>query len=159
MIWQCLMLAVHLPAAGRFARPDSTPVLAATGAFFALSVRDISASTKWYSEKLGLQIVMQAPKRDNALVTVLAGGGLTVELIQHDEAEPLSAAAPGRKGALFVHGFFKVGVVVANFGEALAALQARRIEIAVGPFPAREGQPANVIIKDNAGNLIQIVAQ
>jgi hypothetical protein len=60
--------------------------------------------SRWYSEKLGLKVVMRVPKTDKAAVTVLEGGGLIVELIQHDDALPLN----------------------------------------------------NVIIKDNAGNLIQV---
>ncbi len=161
MICSCLLLAVLIqaPAATQSGQPDSTRVLAVTGAFFALSVADISASARWYSETLGLRVVMQAPKHDNAAATVLRGGGLTVELVHHDEARPFSGAAPGTKGPLFVHGIFKVGVVVDNYAEALATLRARHVEIAVGPFPARGDQPANVIIKDNAGNLIQIVAK
>ncbi len=161
MIRLCLLLAavVPIPAVAGPCQPDSTRVLAATGAFFALSVADIAASARWYSEKLGLQVVMQAPKQGNAEATVLQGGGLTVELIQHDDARPLRVAAPDAKGALFVHGVFKVGVVVENYAEALATLRARQVEIAMGPFPARGDQPANLIIKDNAGNLIQILAK
>jgi hypothetical protein len=55
-----------------------------------------------------------------------------------------------------VHGFFKAGIVVDDFDKTLSALKARGVEIAIGPFPARGDQRANVIVKDNAGNLIQI---
>jgi hypothetical protein len=34
-------------------------------------------------------------------------------------------------------------------------LRARRAEIVIGSFPARNRQRADVIVKDNAGNLIQ----
>src|SRR5262245_33281615 len=53
-----------------------------SGAFFALSVADVKASADWYVTKLGLKIVMQPPKTDQSTVIVLAGGGLTVELLQ-----------------------------------------------------------------------------
>lgn len=161
MIWLCLFLAAiaATPALAQSSQPDSNRVLAVTGAFFALSVADIDASTRWYSEKLGLRVVMQAPKQGSAAATVLKAGGLTVELIQHDDAKPFRVAAPETKGPLFVHGVFKVGVVVDNYAEVLEILRARSVEIAMGPFPAREDQPANVIIKDNAGNLIQILAK
>ncbi|HKE31186.1 MAG TPA: VOC family protein, partial [Candidatus Angelobacter sp.] len=130
-------------------------VLGATGAFFALYVADIEASTRWYSEKLGLKIVMQDPRRDKAAVTVLEGGGLIVELIQHDDAVPLSKAG-GAKDNPLVHGMFKAGVIVDDFDKALAMIKARNIPIAFGPFPARLNQRANAIIRDNAGNLIQV---
>jgi catechol 2,3-dioxygenase-like lactoylglutathione lyase family enzyme len=148
----------RLPPAHRrsFAAPWSEPVLTtASGAFWALSVADIAASTKWYSEKLGLRVTMQMPKQGTVAVAVLGGGGLTVELIQHDEAMPLGRAAPAVKDPQFVHGVFKVGVVVDDYDATLAALRARGVEIAYGPFPARAGQRANVIVRDNAGTLIQ----
>ena len=130
-------------------------VLGATGAFFALYVADIEASTRWYSEKLGLKVVMQDPKRDKAAVTVLEGGGLIVELIQHDDAAPLSRAAEAKDNPL-VHGMFKAGVIVDDFDKTLAAIKARNIPIVFGPFPARPNHRANAIIRDNAGNLIQV---
>jgi len=43
-----------------------------------------------------------------------------------------------------------------DFDGAVARLKARGVEIAFGPCPAREGQRANVLIRDNAGNLIQL---
>lgn len=153
----CLLVWLTLLPIVREQAPRSTepPSIAASGAFFALSVADIDASSKWYSEKLGLKVVMQSPKRDHAAVTVLEGGGLIVELIQHDDALPLGKAAPAVKGNLLVHGVFKAGVIVDDFDKTLAMLRARGAEIFIGPFPARPNQRANVIIKDNAGNLIQ----
>jgi len=55
-----------------------------------------------------------------------------------------------------LHGFFKAGFFVHDFGGAVTQLRARGVEIVVGPFPQRDDQKANVIIRDNAGNLIQI---
>src|ERR1700741_1463778 len=101
---------------------------AAGGTFFALSVADLRASTKWYSEKLGLGVVMEVPKKDGATVTVLEGGGLIGELIQLDAAVPLRRAAPRATGAQSVHGIFKVGLVVEEFDQTVAALRARGIE-------------------------------
>jgi len=154
----CLLLWLTLPPLvwEQSARPiTEPPLLAATGAFFALYVADIEASAKWYSEKLGLKVVMQAPKMDKAAVTVLEGGGLIVELIQHDDAAPLSKAAAAKDNPL-VHGMFKAGVIVDDFDKALAMLKARNVPIAFGPFPAGPNQRANAIIRDNAGNLIQV---
>ena len=53
------------------------------------------------------------------------------------------------------HGIFKAGVIVEDFDRMLAALKARQLEIAYGPYPARANQRANVIVRDNAGNLLQ----
>ena len=133
----------------------SGPVFTTTGAFFALSVPDLDASIRWYSEKLGLSVVMRPPREEKSEVAVLEGNGLTVELLRMTDAVPLSRAAPGLSANYLVHGFFKAGIVVDDFDRTLETLRARGVEIAIGPFPARPGQRANVIVRDNGGNLIQ----
>ena len=149
-----ILLAFSL-AALVTAESASAEGIGASGAFFALSVADVDASAKWYSEKLGLTVTMRQPNTNGAAVTVLEGDGLIVELIRHPDAKPLSAVAPQLKEPLNVHGIFKVGVIVSDFDKTLATLQARKVDVAFGPYPARPGQRANVIVRDNAGNLIQ----
>jgi lactoylglutathione lyase/glyoxylase I family protein len=130
-------------------------VFSTTGAFFALSVPDLEASVRWYSEKLELKVIMRPPPEERAQVAVLEGNGLIVELLQLADALPLSRAAPNVTADYLVHGYFKAGLVVNDFDHTLEMLRARGVEIAMGPFPARQGQRANVIVRDNAGNLIQ----
>jgi catechol 2,3-dioxygenase-like lactoylglutathione lyase family enzyme len=158
----CLLLSLVLPVVAG-TRSDDAPAddrsLSATGAFFALSVADIEASVRWYSEKLGLKVTMRSPKTNGASAIVLEGGGLIVELVQHDAAQPLQKVAPAVHENFHVHGVFKAGVIVSHFEETLAMLKARNVEIAFGPYPARPDQRANVIVKDNAGNLIQFFEQ
>lgn len=136
-----------------------TPAPNTTGAFFALSVADVKASALWYTDKLGLKSTMENPKRDGVAVIVLEGevGGtkLIVELIQRDNAQPLAKATAGITDPIRVHGIFKAGVIVEDFDKTLAAFKARQVEIAFGPYPARANQRANVIVRDNAGNLLQ----
>lgn len=155
----CLLMCVALSAGAQTPPSNSAtqaPVITATGTFFALSVADANASAKWYSEKLGLKEVMHVPKQDKAAVIVLEGPGLIVELIQDDDAVPLSKAAPAVKSNILVHGLVKAGVIVADYDRTLVTLKARNVKIAYGPYPARANQRANVIIEDNAGNLIQL---
>ena len=133
------------------------PIVTASGAFFGLSVADVQASSRWYSEKLGLHVVMQLPKRDKVAVVVLEGGGLMVELIQNDDAVPLRQVAA--KDNTLVHGIFKAGAVIADFDRTVATLRERGVEVAYGPYPAKADQRANIIIRDNAGNLIQLFGQ
>lgn len=132
-------------------------VIVTKGAFLALSVADIKASTKWYEEKLGLKVTMQTPKQDGNQATVLEGGGLMVELIQRDSAQSLETATGGKvKNNTLIYGVFKAGMVVDDFEKTLAELKARGVEIVIGPFAAKDNIPANVIVRDNAGNLIQV---
>jgi len=125
------------------------PFKALTGAFLAVSVQNIAESTRWYSEKLGLSVVFEA--HDGIDVTVLEGGGLLVELMRDPSAQPPNVSRPE-----LAHGIFKAGFFVKDFESTVKELPARGVPIAFGPFPAHDNQRANLIIRDNAGNLIQI---
>jgi catechol 2,3-dioxygenase-like lactoylglutathione lyase family enzyme len=134
----------------------TSPPFTTTGAFFGVSVADLEMSSRWYQEKFGLRVVMQPTGTAEARATVLEGGGLTVELMQHSKARPLRTAAPGVQANYEVHGIFKAGIFVDDFDRTMAELRRRGVEIAIGPFPKRDGQPANAIVKDNAGNYLQL---
>lgn len=157
LLWFVLPLFADVQSA-KADKATSEPPFTVTGAFFALSVADLESSAKWYSEKFGLKVVMQAPKTKTvrSAVIVLAGGGLLVELIQTDEAMPGSKAASSAKASHPIHGITKSGLIVDNFDETLALLRARNVPILMGPFPAHDSTGLkNFIIKDNDENLIQ----
>ena len=134
---------------------NDTTYFKATGAFFALSVKDLEASSKWYSEKLGLKVTTKLPKQGKTSVAILEGGSLIVELIQNDDALALNVVAPSVTDNILVHGIFKAGVIVDDLDKLVAVFKQRGVEIAFGPFPSRPDQRSNVIIRDNSGNLIQ----
>ncbi len=153
----CLLGLLALPGIAA-ASPDSNSslkdaVLRTEGAFFALSVPNLAASAAWYRDKLGLGVVMEVPPQGGTAVTVLEGGGLVVELLQ------LAGSRPPAGEPQFTHGFFKAGVIVKDLDSTLARLCERGVEIAFGPFPASDTQRANVIVRDNAGNLIQFFGE
>src|SRR5262245_27851091 len=156
VIWASMSMAsLGQVLAGTPTAAPGSPVMEASDAFFALSVADARATAKWYGEKLGLSVVQDLPKQGKAFAIILEGGGLIVELIQDDDARPLSAVAPGVSERIGVHGLVKAGAVVSDFEKTLAMLRQRNVAIAYGPYPARAGQRANVIVRDYEGNLIQ----
>ncbi|HEX7878637.1 MAG TPA: VOC family protein [Candidatus Eisenbacteria bacterium] len=148
-----LLMAAPVDAQSPKGRTPWKPV---EGAFFALSVPDIVASSRWYQDKLGLEVVLEIPVQNGTAVTILEGGGLTVELLQHATARPISSACPGVTDPQMIHGFVKAGFVVKDFDGVLAELRSRGVEVAYGPFPASDIQKANVILRDNSGNLVQL---
>ena len=156
-----LLVLCALPALAQSptARPTTEPLAVTRGAFFAVSVADLDASAKWYAEKLGLTVVMRPPKLEKSAVVVLEGGGLIVELLQHDDAQPLRTAAPSITADYLVHGVFKAGIIVDDLQQTLATLKARGVPIAMGPYPATAEQRANALIRDNDGNFIQFFGQ
>lgn len=147
-----VVLAVSTSTFGQDAQPARPPDIAVRGAFFALNVTDLEASVNWYAAKLGLAVTMRAAKGDAPAVAVLEGGGLIVELV-----EQVGGARSGPSGSS--PGHFKAGVIVGDLDDVMKLLKARGVDIAFGPFPARAGQRANVIIRDNAGNLIQLFGE
>jgi hypothetical protein len=102
---------------------------------------------------------MRPPKTNGTQVVVLEGSGLVVELLQNDKGVALSRVAPAIGDRTRVHGIVKAGFMVADLDRAVAALRARNVAIAFGPFPATSEQRANVIIRDNDGNLIQLLGK
>ena len=144
LIAVCLVATAVLPSAAKDSRLPFKPV---TGAFFAVSVPNMAESVQWYTAKLGLSVVLQVA---NPEVTVVEGGGLTVELIRNPAAQP-GPAPPDLR-----HGVFKAGFLVKDFRSTVEQLRARGVTIVAGPFPEQANQRANVVIADNAGNLIQI---
>jgi catechol 2,3-dioxygenase-like lactoylglutathione lyase family enzyme len=152
----CILVSaslLSLAARGQSGKPEP-PITALDGALFALSVADLDASSRWYSEKLGLETALSVPPSGGVAVTVLEGGGLIVELVHHDNAVQAGCAATD---PALCHGLFKVGVLVKDLDKTLQRLSARGVPVAYGPFPAQPNQRANAIIRDNAGNLIQLL--
>ena len=154
-----LLLCLTLPLLARPQSPEaafqSAPA-GVTGSFFALSVGDLEATTGWYEQKLGLKVVMQVPKeKDTPAVTVLAGGGLIVELIKNDKSIPVRQVAPGVAGPDLIRGIFKVGIIVDDLDTVVALLKERSVPVFLGPYPAKKNSMRQLIIKDNEGNLVQ----
>lgn len=150
----CCVLATLLPLVAVRAQTTAAPP-AVRGAFFGVSVGDLDASTRWYTEKLGLTVVSRFSASATNSGVLLAGGGLEVELIVNAEAttrrDPFDMS-----GKVLDRGIFKVGVRIDDFDRTIHALRRRGVEIVIGPFPPRKDQRANVIIRDNSGNLIQL---
>jgi extradiol dioxygenase family protein len=150
-----LMAVCPLTARAQAAVAEPTMAFSASGAFFALSVPDIDASARWYREKFGMTVVLNGEHNGTRIVG-LEGGGLIVELIERPDAVPLASVAPAAANDINrVHGFVKAGVIVNDWDALVKTLRERGVEIVIGPFPTRPGKRANLVVKDNNGNLIQ----
>ena len=108
------LVAIASAAWSTAAAAQTTPLATVRGAFIGVSVGDLDGSVKWYSEKLGLSVIMRPPKIEKSTAVILQGGGLTVELMNHDDAVPLRTAAPSISRNFMVHGIFKAGIFVAG---------------------------------------------
>jgi catechol 2,3-dioxygenase-like lactoylglutathione lyase family enzyme len=143
------LLAAAQPASAAQGPP---PFAAVTGAFFAVSVKDIGASARWYGEHFGMTVSSRSTF-DDASSVVLTGNGLEIELLAFSNSVERTDLGDAKARP---RGLVKVGFQVPNFDETVAMLRSRHVDIVVGPFPARRTQRANVIVRDNEGNLIQL---
>ena len=154
MIGRALPLVIALALTSAAPPRQQKPVFTTHGAFFALSTGDLDATTSWYTTRLGLAVITRYPRQGKAGGVLLGGNGLEVEVIAHDDATD-----PRTTDRVLIHGIFKTGFLVDDFDGTIAALRERGVQIAYGPFAARTDQRANAIIRDNAGNLIQIFGE
>lgn len=154
-----IFLALLLIAGAANAQSTATPAFSTHAAFLGISVPDLDASTRWYADKFGMRVIFEPPPSNGFSVRVLQGGGLTVELLHNAAAAPLRSVAPNISHTALVHGIFKGGIFVDDYDRTLATLRERGVEITLGPFPTRDGIPANFIVRDNAGNLLQFFAK
>ncbi len=106
-----------------------------------------------------MESALQLPPANGISVALLKGQGLTVELIHQDTGVSLQSIAPTITDRTLLHGIVKAGVIVDDLDATVAWLHDRNVPIAFGPFPATTEQPANLIIADNEGNLIQFIAR
>jgi catechol 2,3-dioxygenase-like lactoylglutathione lyase family enzyme len=130
-----------------------------TGAFYALSVPDVEASSKWYTENLGLKVVTHVPVKDNFGLSILEGHGVMIELVQEVKALPLSTVAPTITQPQHIHGIYKVGFIVDDTSKIVHLLKSKGIKIVMGPYPARPGIRSNLAIRDNSGNLVMFIGK
>src|ERR1700741_4150404 len=89
------LVALSNPVAPQAPRCEAPPPIAAHG-YFSLSVPDMEASRRWYSEKLGLCTLFNFPPTPtlHAGATFVRGGSLYIELVQVEGAVNLEQLLP-----------------------------------------------------------------
>lgn len=124
-------------------------------AFFALSVRDLSASIAWYRSAFDLPGATPLSIPDTVGAgALLLSDGLVVELLQLRSAQdttPTSLTEHAR-------GILKVGIGVAGLEPHLARFERLGIQPVAGPFDDPLMRLRSVIVADNEGNLLQLFA-
>lgn len=141
MVFRILVCMVLSLAA--FARADTS----ISGSYFAVIVRDVDVSTGWYRSVLGLEPGTRLTEPGRYDIVNLQGPGLHVELLELADA----ASRP----AGFVHGPFKVGMLVDDlegFVDGLPASLPR-------PQIIEDAQNGLALIqlRDPDGNVVQVM--
>lgn len=155
------VLALVLFAASAFAQQSGPPPAfnEPLGSFFALSVKDLNATSAWYQQKLGFHEIKQGASPDGkSRAIILERDGAVLELIHHKQAVNGSAVMKGYKTYL-IHGIFKVGFIVDDVDHTLQRLKANGVPIANGPYTDEPMHMRSFFIRDNEGNIIQFLSK
>jgi len=146
MILVALALCVTPPAAAESA---VAPV------FFAVSVADLDASVKWYTEMLDLNAT-RLPEGKQAKIALLQGDGIVVELIEHTESFDVATRVPELEKRYLAHGVFKVGFFVTDLDSTVARLSKRGATFKGKAFTDKVLGARTAQLLDNSGNIIQL---
>ncbi|HVT39310.1 MAG TPA: VOC family protein [Gemmatimonadaceae bacterium] len=128
--------------------------------FLAVSVRDLDASTRWYTTVFGINDARDLPRVDSTVRTrMLSSPDVVIELSAHSRSRSLRDIAGAATPSYLVHGFFKAGVFVPNLDSTVTALRARQIQPS-GTIQADNATGMRwAILRDPDGNYVQLLAR
>ena len=122
-----------------------------------ISVPDLEASVRWYGEVLGFEVEQRIEiPTIPAQVVMLKRGDLRIELFQVPGAKPLPPERREPDRDVHTHGNKHVAFAIRSVDEAERELRARNVDIV---FVGRFKFGSNIFLRDNAGNLIELVQQ
>lgn len=156
-LFACMLLCLASAVAQQ---PAQSPFPPPSGAYFAISVRDLNASAQWYKQKLGFHEVKQSASRDgSSRAIILETDGVLLELVHSKRAVSPRALIKGYKDAYQIYGVFKVGLMVQDADHTLERLKANGVQIANGPYTDDALRVRSFFVRDNEGNIIQFLSR
>jgi len=122
-----------------------------------ISVPDLEASIRWYGDVLGFEVekrfeIEPIPAR----VAMLRRGNLRIELFEVPGASPLPVERREPNKDVKTHGNKHVAFAIADLEGAERELRRLGADIV---FVGRFKFGSNIFIRDNAGNLIELVLE
>lgn len=125
--------------------------------FFALSVRDVEASSAWYARVLGFELVraLDLPERGTR-IRILKKPGALVELVELVDAQPIAALEPPIERRFLLHGAFKVGFRVDALEATTLRLERLGVPLRGEVVTDSDGSMRSVQIEDPDANVVQL---
>lgn len=151
-------LATLIPALRSSAEePRTTLPIDGRPFFWALSVKDVEASSSWYQRVLGFSEVRQIdmPER-SARIRLLRTDHAFLELVEHATARDVSEIEPAIEKIYLLRGVFKTGLLVDDLESTLDRLGALNIPLRGIIFTEPDGTFRSAQIEDPDGNVIQL---
>jgi catechol 2,3-dioxygenase-like lactoylglutathione lyase family enzyme len=151
---------IALMATPTTAQPQGLPVVVSEPAFFAVSVADLEASTRWYQLVFGLETLRDVTSRDGrGRARVLMAGELVVELIAYQGSVDASEALQEGQHRFALRGLVKTGLFVTDADAAHAVLSASDIDIDDSVGVDERIDAKTFLVRDPDGNRLQIFAR
>lgn len=123
-----------------------------------ISVANLDESIAWYEKMLGFEEVMRMDRGEtieDMKIGHIRRGNCYIELFQVAGAKPLPEYRRDPNADLGVHGLAHFGLQVNSVKAALEELQAKGVEVAMGPIDTPG--VAFVFIRDNSGNAFELI--
>ena len=127
-----------------------------SGAFHAISVRDLDKTTAWYVEVLGFEVTSEGGN-EHRKGALLERQGTVLELAQFEGAVAREDLREGLESHQ-VFGLFKLGFTTANLDETFAYLEQKGAEVFFPIVEASDGK-RTFGIKDPEGNILQFFGE
>jgi methylmalonyl-CoA/ethylmalonyl-CoA epimerase len=122
-----------------------------------ISVPDLESSIQWYSEVLGFEVEQRFElPAIPARIAMLKRGDLRIELFQVPGAKPLPPERRDPDSDLRTHGNKHLAFAIRDVDAAEQELRARGVDIV---FVGRFEFGSNLFLRDNCGNLLELVEQ
>jgi catechol 2,3-dioxygenase-like lactoylglutathione lyase family enzyme len=124
----------------------------------AISVANLEESIAWYKKMLGFEEVMrmnQGVTDDKMIIGHIRRGNCYIELFQVAGSKPLPEYRRDPNEDFKVQGLKHFALQVADVHAALKELQAKGVEIAMGPVDTPG--IAFAFIRDNSGNAFELI--
>ena len=125
---------------------------ATSGAFYAISVRNIDEAVAWYTKQLGFKVESQGGN-DQRKGALLSRPGTVLELGEFVDAIPRERMRPGLESHE-VYGIFKIGFITTDLDQTFQILKSTGVEVFFPIVNASDGN-RTFGIKDLEGNIIQ----
>jgi methylmalonyl-CoA/ethylmalonyl-CoA epimerase len=124
----------------------------------ALSVPNFEETIQWYQEKLGFKVTLR--RKLSQLSTqqaFLELNGFSIEIFARQNSVRTQLPPPTVPDDLLVQGYKHIALVVDDLDAAAAEFKRRKIEFLWEPRVDKDLRLKLCFIKDNNGNLIEIV--
>jgi methylmalonyl-CoA/ethylmalonyl-CoA epimerase len=122
-----------------------------------ISVPDLEASIRWFARVLDFEVEQRFEiPAIPAKVAMLRRGVLRIEIFEVPDAKPLPPERRNANTDLKTHGNKHLAFAVRNVDEVAEELRKRGADI---EFIGRFEHGSNIFIRDNSGNLIELVQE